>query len=434
MSDISDKTALVVDGGLFLPLADRLSREFGLVLLYVPGTEKPFPLLNDAIIGEGFPSFVRVHDLWRAIRFEADIVIFPDVGHSDLQEVIADEFELPVWGSRNGDLIELNREYLKKFQAREGMEVPPHEVIEGLDALRDYLAVNDDVYVKISRYRGLGETFHSVNYELSKPWLDAMAVKLGPMQAEMVFLVEHSIPAAAELGFDGYCIDGMFPDVAVQGIEAKDKGYIGVVRPYADLPKEIQTVNEQLQGFLKGAQYRNFFSTEVRLAEDGTPYLIDPCCRHASPAGECLHELIGNLGEVIWAGAHGEMIQPEYVAKFAAQAMIDHPGDETQWRVVDLPEGTHQWAKIYFACQQDGKICLPPFPWNHDTIGSVVGIGDTMEEAIESVKDTAAKLSEQGLTIHVEALADVLEEIESSEEAGAEVSDESIPDPATVKE
>jgi len=431
--DVSDRTALVVDGGLFLPFAQRLARDFKNVLYFCPG-EKPFPLLNDAVLGDGFGGVTRVDDLWMAVEemiTPEDVIVFPDVGHADLA-LHLQQMGHAVWSSRYGDQLELDRVFLKNFQRSQGMAIPPYEVVHGLTALAEYLRQHEDVYVKLSKYRGVMETFHSVTYRLSEPWLAIMACKLGPLKDTVDFVVEDHIEAIAELGFDGFCIDGQFPEVAVQGIEAKDFGYIGCVRPFATLPKEIQGTIEPLLNFLTEQNYRNFFSTEVRVGEDGTPYLTDPCCRHASPAGECLDELYENLGEIIWLGARGILLEPVYTAKFAVQAMIDHPGDEDLWRLVDLPDDARQWTKLFFACEIEGKICLPPFPWSHSTIGSVLGIGDTLEEAIEDLKEHAELLGGQGLTIHTEAVVEVVKEIQKSEEAGVEVSPEPVPDPAEV--
>lgn len=429
MTDLSSRTVLVIDAGLFLPLAFRLARDFGKVLFHSP-MSKPFPCVGDAVIGDGFGEIEVVRDLFKHGMVEHDVVVIPDVGHSDLHY---DCTGMNVWGSGDGDRLELDRQFLKDYQAEHGMDVPPYVKLKGLSALREHLTYNPDVYVKMSRYRGTMETFHSVNYKLSEPWLDELAVKLGPLQERVTFIVEDAIDAVAELGFDGFCIDGEFPKVAVQGIEAKDRGYIGVVTPYADLPEELRDVNAPLKPFLKENRYRNFFSTEVRITDKDEVFLTDPCCRHASPAGECLLELYGNLGEIIWEGAQGNLVEPEYTAKYAAQALIDHPDPGTEhWRLVDVPAEVRQWVKLYFACEVDGRQAIPPLAWNHETIGSVVGLGHTLEEAIDAVKEHAKALDGQGLTIRTDALGDVLKEMQEAEKAGVELTTDTVPEPSTV--
>lgn len=435
MSALEGKTVLVIDNGLFLPLAFRLAREAAHVMFYAPG-ESPFPKLADAVIGDGFSEIERVSNLFGVISLkQPDLVVVPDVGHKDLQLQLQ-RMGIPVWGSRSGDRLELHRQWLKKFQADAGMDVPPYHVIHGLAALWKFLEPKEnwDCYLKISRFRGDMETHHFISPKVDLVWFQQQAAKWGPLSDNIAFIVEKKIEAVAEIGFDGFCIDGKFPAVAVQGIEGKDKVYIGAVTKYEDLPEELTDVNAALSEFLRQSHYRNFFSTEVRVAEDGTAYLTDPTCRHASPAGECLDELITNWGDIMVAGAQGEMVEPEYVAKFAVQAMIDHPGDPMQWRTLEVPEEVRDWVKIYFCCQQDGVIAIPPFPWNHDSIGSVLGMGDTIQEAMDHLKENVEALSGQDLEIKTVALADVIADIEKAEEAGMEFTDQPVPPPESVLE
>lgn len=425
-------TLLFIDDGLFLPFAFRLAREAGKVLFYAPN-RKPFPTLADAAIGDGFSEIERVRELYAALDRKPDTIVIPDVGHADLQRHL-EKLGFAVWGSGAGDRLEMHRLFLKEYQKKHGMAVPPHEIRRGLDNLWAYLQDEDkwDCYVKISTFRGDMETFHFISPGVSAEWFQQQAVKWGPLSSILTFIIEPKIKAKTELGFDGYCIDGQFPTVAVQGIEGKDKVYIGAVTRYDALPEELRQVNAALMPFLDQNSYRNFFSTEVRVAEDGTPYLIDPCCRHASPAGECQHELIENWLEIVQGGARGMLIEPRFLAKFAVQVMIEHRGDEHGWRSLEVPKDIEQWVKIYFACQTDGVLHIPPFPWSCNLVGSVLGLGDTIEDAMDHLKENVEELEGQDLEINVAALADVLKEIKETEKAGMEFTPQVVPAPETV--
>jgi hypothetical protein len=50
----------------------------------------------------------------------------------------------------------------------------------------------------------------------------------------------------------------------------------------------------------------------VRCTKDGKAYLIDPCCRAGSPPNELYQLMISNLADVIWYGAEGLVIEPEF--------------------------------------------------------------------------------------------------------------------------
>lgn len=431
MTDLSSKSCLVIDGGLFQALAHRLARDFGKVYFHNPFSSQ-MPMVTDAEIGDGFKDIESRPDLWRAVE-DSNIVVIPDVGHADLARKI-DMEGWSVWSSRTGDFMELRRAKFRDLQKELGLPVPEYQVVTGLRELRIYLSDHPDCYVKVSKFRGLMETHHWLGMELDEQWLDALAVKLGPIKNKMPFIVEQGIEAISELGVDTFCIDGQYPKTLMTGIESKDKAYLGTVVPESELAPQLVEINRVLAPVFKEHRYRNFWSNEVRIAEDKTPYLTDPSCREASPAGECLLENIKNLSEVIWHGAQGELVEPEYEAKFAAQAIIDHHGDHEQWRVLEVPESVKRWVKVFSCCEVDGVLAIPPCHWSSEIIGSVIGLGDTIEDALEALRDHAAELDGQPLTIHVEALADVLKTVQEQEAAGIELTDEPVPEPAAAIE
>lgn len=431
MTDLSSKSCLVIDGGLFAPLAHRLARDFGRVYFHNPFGSQ-MPMVTDAVIGDGFSDIELVHDLWEWM-WKADVIVIPDVGHSDLKKQLEPRGK-PVWGSGTGDFMELQRAKFRQLQKELGLAVPPHNVIAGWDDLAAFLEVEQDCYVKVSKFRGLMETHHWIGMKRDAQWLDALAVKLGPLKNKMQFIVEAPIDAVSELGVDTFCIDGQYPKTLMTGIESKDKAYLGTVVPEAELAPQLVEINRVLAPVFKEHRYRNFWSNEVRIAEDKTPYLTDPTCREASPAGECLLENITNLSEIIWHGAQGELVEPEYEAKFAAQAIIDHHGDHEQWRVLEVPESVKRWVKVFACCEVDGVLAIPPCHWSSEIIGSVIGLGDTIQDAIDALRDHAAELDGQPLTIHVEALADVLKTIQEQEDAGIELTDQPVPEPAAAIE
>ncbi len=432
MKTVEQVTACVIDHGLFIPLALKLGQQFERVLYYSPW-EKGFPILNDVIVGDGFEdkNVERIDDIWEHLD-ETDLFIFPDIQHSGLQ-LHLESLGKSVWGSREGDDLELRRKYFKELQAQKGMDVPVYRTIKGLPELRDYLSREDNKFVKISRFRGVMETWHHINLELSQAKLDQLAVKLGPLQDSVPFLVEDPIETDIEVGYDGFTIDGEFPKFGIQGYETKDRALIGSVQKYEDLPKEVTSVNDDISSILKDYRVRNFFSTEIRVA-DGKSYLIDPTLRCPSPCIEIQVELWENLGEFIWHGAQGDLIDPVPVAMFGVEAMLDHKGDENEWRVLEIPKDAEQWTKIYACCKHDGLICIPPFPHSHDTIGAVVGIGDSLLEAIDHLKENIELLSNQPINVHTDAIYETLREIQEAEKNGIEFSQDEVPEPATVLE
>jgi hypothetical protein len=311
------------------------------------------------------------------------------------------------------------------------MHHPAYEVVRGLDELRARLKDSRDKYVKLSRYRGMMETFHHVDYVESEPMLDQLAVKFGSVKNVIPFLVEDPVDTDIEVGYDGFCVDGQFPSLGIQGYEIKDKCLIASVQKYEDLPEEITIVNQVLSPVLRDFRYRNFWSTEIRV-KDGNSYLIDPCCRCPSPCTEIQMEIWENLGGILWAGAGGELVEPVAAAKFGVEAIIDHNGDEHFWRNLEVPDSVRRWVKLYNVCHPGPIYAIPPFPTSCDAIGAIVGIGDTIQEAIDQLAEHVEVLKDQPITVKFESLREGLEVIQEAEKKGLEFSEQPVPEPETV--
>lgn len=431
MNDWKKATVLCIDNGLFVGVAQTLAKEFGRVYYHTPDWAKGFPSIQDAIIGDGFDEFERINDIWDVMD-KVDICVFPDICHSGLQlhlEFIGKR----VWGARKGDGLEIIREkFLRELEAV-GLDAPDWRMITGLTKLREYLAKHNDKFVKISRWRQDLETFHHIDYALSQTELDSLAVRFGPLQDDMPFIVVDPIECIAEVGYDGYCIDGKFPKQSAYGIECKDKGYIGTMKKHAELPKSVQEVNAALSKTLKGFNYRQFWSTEIRVTDDAA-YFIDPTCRLGMPSGDAQLALYGNVAEIIWEGASGVLVDPKPSAKFVAQALMSHGGDKKEWRTLHIPDEVYDSVRLMYACKVGDVYAISPSSKCGDTIGSVIGTGDTIEDAIGNLKENAEALKQQPVTIHVESLVDVLRDIQEGEAEGIEFTKQEVPEPASVIE
>ncbi len=423
----SDLTCLIVDGGIFVDLATRLARDFRRTLYHCT-IDYPFPKVNEAAIGLGMIE--TVDDFW-PIKDEIDLFIFPDCAHAGLQlELIKQGF--PVWGSRNAVDLELKRIKFKDVLKSVGLEVGPYQVCNGMTELRRFLRDKEDRFIKISKYRGSMETLHWIDYESSCDKLDQLAVKLGGVQELIQFLVEESIDTEIEWGLDCYFSGGKFPNIVAHGPECKDKCYAGAVVEWDKLPEELKDVAESIAPVLASYDYCNFWSMEVRVAKDGTPYFTDPTCRMPTPAGAAQMELWENLADIIWQGAHGICVDPVPTASHAVEAIMDHTGDDEAWRKVRIPDEVRQWVKLYCAGRPDVVYEIPPFSHLGDSIGVLLGIGDSTEEAIEEIKEVEDALKGQPVTAYVDVLADALKEVHTAEDQGMQFSGQETPEPEIV--
>lgn len=401
MNDYSKRTVCVYDNGLFAELAVTLAKDFGRVFYYSTW-EQAFPRVNRMIIGEGLPV-QRVNSIW-PILDDVDLFVFPDIFHGPLQVYLA-SLGKRVWGGRLGENLETLRGLSKRWLRDVGLQVGPWRQIRGIDRLREYLKAHDDQYVKIPTTRGDMETFHAATYKLIEPRLDELEHSLGARKKTQEFIVEEPIEPAIEVGYDGYTINGKYPATALYGVETKDAAYIGQVVPYLDLPMCVQTVNRGLSRLFSQWDYRGFFSSEIRV-KDGTPYLIDPCCRMASPPGELYQLIIENLADVIWNGSHGELVEPKFTEQWGAQLVMRSTWAEQNWQPVDFPTSIRDNVKLHYLTRIEGRYYVVPQPIEMAEIGSVVATGSSPEQAIRNVTKIAEKIEGYDIKFNYQALDD----------------------------
>jgi len=417
VQDYSNKCCAVHDNGLFVEIAVTLSKYFGKTYYYSPW-ESQFPRSNQNLIGKGVEGITRVDDFSSIIE-EVDLFCFPDVYFGGLQLQL-EAMGKRVWGSRKGEELELCRRESKEYMKRLGIPIGNYKVVVGLPALRAYLRNHGNQWVKISCTRGDMESFHSPSYDLVEPKLDELEHVLGAKSKIMEFIVEDSIDDAVEISYDGYCVDGVFPDLAMVGLEIKDKGYLGVIEEKNELLKEISSVNEKLAPTLQAYGYKNFISPEMRITREEIGYVIDPCCRAGSPPNEVQQVMFTNLPDIFWYGAEGTCIEPIPAGKHAAELLIHSAWADKNWQAISFPEEIRDNIKLRNLTVIDGKYYVVPQSVGLPEIGAVVAVGDSREEAVEKVKDYARQIEGYFIDIFPETLDQAEEEIAKLNSMGIE--------------
>jgi len=414
MEDLSNKTALFVDHGLFTFIAEKLAPSFG-KMYYYSEWKNAFPKFSMASPGDGVPGLIRVHDIW-PLANKVDIVIFPDIYNGELQLQLRSMGKV-VWGGGTTDVLEHNRELFRNLQVELGMAVPETAIIVGMTALRDYLIENAPKHVKICTYRGDMESFKHDSYDVTECYLDDLEARLGAQKESVTFIAEDPV-GEIEIGFDGWCIDGKFPEICGYGYEVKDCGYVGKIVPYSTLPVALSKVNGSLGPELGRRGMRGFFSTEVRVGADRVPYLLDPCMRAGSPPSEVMIESYDNLAEIIWEGAHGNLVTPRPTGKYTAIAMMESKWADTHWMSLMIPEEVAPWVKLKCKAVKDGRTYFVPQYGELWTIGGVVAVADTMNAAISLVKDRAEQIKAYDLRIRTDNFSQAEEEVKEGRKYG----------------
>lgn len=418
MSGTAGVTAVFLDNGLFTDFALTLAPAFKKLYYWSPWANS-FPKSNALLPGDGFDEMERVRSLFDAIE-KSDLIIVPDVYYGDLQEHLVRQGKL-VWGARKGEFLELNRMGAKALMKKYGVNPSPAEQVHGMADLREYLKAHEDVWVKVSTVRGDMETFKSETYALSEPKLDELEHKLGAKKLIAEFIIEPDINPAVEWGIDAFTIDGQWPKRTFSGLEIKDLGFVGRVMEWDEIPEYLREPNEKLSPYFKEKQYRGFFSTELRILDDRTTYLIDPCCRLPSPPNEIQQMIFSNWADIIYQGAQGIMVEPEPAHKYGVCAMIHSSFADENWQAVKFPESVRPFVKLRNHCKIDGVDYCVPGEVGLPEIGAVIGLGDTLDGAIEHMKENAEQIKGYYVEIKLDSIEKALEERDKAEKLGIEI-------------
>jgi hypothetical protein len=409
MEDLKDKSVLVFDSGSYTPLAERLSREFGTVKYYSPWEANGFPKSVFDLIGKGIKGIKRVNS-WLE-HLDEDLYVFTDVYYVAEQNYLR-SLGKNVWGSGKTSWMELDRFALREWEDKEGMPVPETHTYEGAEELAKKIKKGE--FIKISKYRGDTETFKYYDKERSEIRLKEMELHLGGSVKTFPFLVEEKIDGI-EIGSDAYVVNGELPKYQMYGIEIKDSAYLGKVVNLERLPEQIRYINEKLSKVFKKEKTSCHWSNEMRIDKTGEPFLTDMTMRMPCPPYQLHLEMIDNLGEIMYYGSQGAMMQPKYNSRYGAVAIMKSDFAEENWMAVKIPEKSKRWVKLMNWCKIEGVDYALPIN-GFSEFGAVIGTGNTMREAKENCIKNAEGIEGDSLIIELNELDSAEEQISKMKE------------------
>jgi hypothetical protein len=433
---IDDKKALFIDYGYSTYLCDRIAREYGKVWYYRPDWKSFFPTGDKQITGTGFKNFECIYDVHKYIP-KADIIIFPALYDADWQEALVNEGHL-VFGSRWSQWTEIDKwlfynllmsetgkadqDILKKYGLNKfKLNLPVAETIRliGFDNLEEMLQeLKGEWYLKTTtRKRGDIETRKFVGFKKFRTILRELAYNTEYQADTTEYLLTKKINSKCESGYDEYQIDGQSSPYLTIGNEAKDEGYVCKVVKLEELPSILNKVREAMAPVYEFLGQRGKHSTEIRITTNGDPYFIDDTQREPSPPGELWSELFTFPGEDIWDVASGKLPKMKHEKKYAAQIMLHSDWLVKNWVPVSYPKGISQFVKLRNNCFiGKDEYCLP-FD-EEKTLGAIIGLGDTKEEAIEECKSNVEEFWGEQVHYKIEAFDEILEAIKCGTQFG----------------
>jgi translation initiation factor IF-3 len=408
VDDLSTKTALVYDlSGSYTHIAETIAPDFARTLYHCQW-ETGFSHVQDYMPGVGLEGVERVFDPADHYK-DVDLVIFPDVGLGGLQKYLRSQ-GLAIWGSARHERFERDRIRLKQVLQGLDLDVADYQVITGLKALREYLAENEKLWIKISYFRGITETHEHKSSFASQGWLDDLSVKLGPMQESIDFLVEEPIEGdAVEVGIDRYAIDAQVPLTGLWGYEDKDHGYIGTT---GKTPDRLNSVTQRFASILDG--YSGPLSTEVRVTKD-QDFIVDFTARFPSPPSEaeCLN--IANLARLMYDGARGIWTPAEYRYKMVAQLVL--ASDVLEDHALAIKVGMPGRVMIHGHCCFDGRDYAAS-PLKIGEFAGAVGLNDDLEDAMAEALEAAESVEGDQVKFDASAFGRIMETIEQGNKLG----------------
>lgn len=420
--NLKDKKLLVWDNsGSYVEMAVKLAESFGTVHYFTQWCST-HPKIEDTMHGVGMEGIIRINDFFDHVE-DADCILFPDVGNGDLMEYLRLQGKA-VFGCGYGQDLEQKRWETNTLFKGLGIPVLKEERIVGIGKLREHLKVNKNLFIKVGCFRGSFETWHHEDYRLSEPHLDELSHSLGSLKNTIEFIVCSALDDAVEAGWDSIIVNGEFPKYCLTGFEIKDKFYCSVFTSFDKLPSFLTNFKDKITPTLKEIGYTGFMSTEERIdKKTKVSYPIDMTNRCGIPPNEIMQELFGNLAEIIYHGAHGTLIEPIPTAKYGVQALISSSWlEDGNWQAVYVPDNIKKWVKLVHCTKQDGVYyIIPPDGYRDDTVGSVVGLGDTLEEAVENMNSYAEEIKGYKLNINCGSIDKAMEIIAEAKKIGIDV-------------
>ncbi len=408
-SYLNSKTCLIYDFGLCVEIALKLAEKFEKVYYYTPWAEG-FPSSDKAMIGEGFKDegVVRVNNFWEFVD-EVDLICFFDTYTQDIAEYLLKK-GYKVFGPGFAEYLERDRYFGRQIQKKAGLDTQETNLIIGIDNLKEFLKSNQNVYVKINSFRGDIETFFARDLKSVENYLDYLAYKLGIRKNLVEFIVERQIEGI-EPGYDGFVVNGQYPNYGLFAYEIKGTGYMAKCDKYENLPKQITKINDGLADFFRENKTKSFFSTECIVSKDGKSYLIDPTIRSPMPVPTAVQlEIYDNLPEFIFeAGVNNKLIPLEPKFKYGGGIALDSEWANEHWLEINIDEEKRKFIKFRKVMKKENGLyyAIPGF----SSVCSIIGLGNSVDEVINQVKENLDAISAFELQKNLGGLIKVKETI-----------------------
>lgn len=414
MTDISNKTFLVSDTGLYFYLARKIGEKAKKVYYHLQDSDA-YASGHKNLIGKGFEEIERV-DSFIKYQDKADCICFFDIYSGEDQEQLRKDGHI-VFGNGMAEELELNRIFFIDFLKEYGLPIIKTYLADGTDDLEGYLKDKKDKYLKTSYYRGDFETYHYTSWDRFQSFLNDLKARIGIRSRDIEILVQNPIKSACEVGWDGYAIDDKYTEENLVGYEIKDLAYLGKV--FKKTPQVLAKVNNSAMDYHGKNNCRGHFSTEIIIIRSGLGYFTDATERAPSPPSELMSEMDKKYAENIPKIAEGGVPKTDYQEEYGAEIILKSPWHEKHELCVEFPKDLEPFIKLKNATKRNGvHICIPN--GNAGYFGAAIGFASSVKQAIQNVLDVVKEIGADELKIDKYLFNEAMEEVEAGAEFGIE--------------
>lgn len=402
---------LVYDfGGLNTEVAVTLAHAGHHVAYYTPSVG-PSPECVNKLIGQGLEGLTRIpptasnDGFWQAAD-RADAVICPDTNSADIVYE-ARKRGLPTWGAGGAEILENDRVFCRETLKRLDLPVIPYTVITGVEPLMAHLKKHKDLWIKLpGDVRGNKETFKHDQWDsTAAQYWGQLLLDFGAYANELVFVVEKPMKDPVECAWDGAVVGGD-RSFMMLGYEAKDEGYIG--RLHLDrIPDGAMKILGKLEPFFKQHGTASCFSPESMVDKHGDWFLSDPCVRCGHPITAAQLVAVENYADIILAGTEESTTLGRSAAPYVAALVISSDWSTHHWTEIKIDPKVRHLVKLQRAYAKDGHYYALP---GQAIVATAVGLGDTVDEAIDAAGDVASKVHCKDMDYNLNALVKLRDE------------------------
>ena len=378
-----DDVILVVDTNLGLEHARRLGED-GYETYYAVVHANPYPKLEDEICGYGFPEIKKIWDWGEGLDEGAGVIVFIDSGFGGFADWLRSKGYYVFGADSVSERLELDRVYVRNVLSRLGVDVPPGDVVKGINGVVQLLEQTGEFrFVKVSRFRGGVETFGT-----DDPKEAEMKLRQGGFSiiGDDVWFVLEKMLTGVEIGVDALFNGTEFLSPVFETIELRGSG--NITKPVEIDDSLWHDTLMKLEPYLMKNGYHGFFCLEG-FYDGSRLYVTDVTPRFPFICSYAYPKILGNFSEVVISVAKGEDIRPRPMGKYSAQIGVytDMPD---RWGVIRYRDNDPEWIAYRRVIKKDDKIWFVPGDY---VVAVGVSAESTYTSAIRRATRRARKVS-----------------------------------------